>query len=434
MAPSPVTPTRSTTPTAPMTPKSVMAVLVAWLFVVFDGYDLIVYGTVTNALMKEWNLTPAQAGTIGSMAFVGMMIGALVAGRVSDSIGRRKTIIACGVILSVFTGLCAVATGPWMFGALRLIAGLGLGGLVPSANALAADVVPVRWRASVATLMMSGVPIGGSAAALIGIPVIPSMGWRPMFAFAIVALIVLIPLALIYFPKDDPGREGRAAAAANPNKAKHEGYGALLRPPYRGIGILFAVATVVTLMAWYGLGTWLPKLMVEDGYSFENALLFALALNMGAVIGSVVTAWAGDKVGTIPTAVAAAGLAGIALLVLLLKPPIAVVYVILILAGVGTHGTQCLIIAAIATYFPDNLRGTALGFGLGMGRIGAVAAPQLGGLLLGWGLGVGSNYIMFGGAALIAAIILAGIWANYGVTHDSGKRGRVEAMEDEAVM
>ena len=80
------------------------------------------------------------------------------------------------------------------------------------ALALAAWVVPVRWRASVATLMMSGVPIGGSAAALIGIPVIPSMGWRPMFAFAIVALIVLIPLALIYFPKDDPGREGRAAA------------------------------------------------------------------------------------------------------------------------------------------------------------------------------------------------------------------------------
>ena len=368
------------------------------------------------------------------MAFVGMMIGALVAGRVSDAIGRRKTIIACGVILSVFTGLCAVSTSPWMFGLLRLLAGLGLGGLVPSAHALAADVVPVRWRASVATLMMSGVPIGGSAAALVGIPVIPAWGWRPMFAFAILALVVLIPLALIFFPKDDPGREGRAARAANPNKATHEGYGALLRPPYRGIGILFAVATVVTLMAWYGLGTWLPKLMVEDGYSFENALLFALALNMGAVVGSVVTAWAGDKVGTIPTAVAAAGLAGIALLVLLLKPPIAVVYVILIVAGVGTHGTQCLIIAAIATYFPDNLRGTALGFGLGMGRIGAVAAPQLGGLLLGWGLGVGSNYIMFGGSALIAAVILAGIWANYGVTHDSAKRGRVEALEDEAVM
>ncbi|MDO5697028.1 MAG: aromatic acid/H+ symport family MFS transporter [Dermatophilus congolensis] len=414
-----------------MTTKQVMAVLVAWLFVVFDGYDLIVYGTVTGALMQEWNLTPGQAGTIGSSAFVGMMIGALVAGRVSDAIGRRKTILACGVILSVFTGLCAVATGPWMFGILRLLAGLGLGGLVPSANALAADVVPVRWRASVATLMMSGVPIGGSAAALIGIPVIPAMGWRPMFAFAIIALVVLIPLGLIFFPKDKMGPVDRTA---NPNVAKHEGYGALLRPPYRGIGILFAVATVVTLMAWYGLGTWLPKLMVEDGYSFENALLFALALNMGAVIGSVVTAWAGDKVGTIPTAVAAAGLAGIALLVLLLKPPIAVVYVILILAGVGTHGTQCLIIAAIATYFPDNLRGTALGFGLGMGRIGAVAAPQLGGLLLGWGLGVGSNYIMFGGAALLAAIILAGIWANYGVTYDSDKRGRVEAMEDEAVM
>lgn len=410
--------------------KALGIVLVAWLFVVFDGYDLIVYGTVQSALMKEWSLSPGQAGTIGSMAFLGMMVGALVAGRVSDAIGRRTTIIACGLILSVFTGLCAIASSPWLFGLLRFLAGLGLGGLVPSANALAADVVSPRWRASVATLMMSGVPIGGSAAALLGIPVIPNMGWRPMFGFAILAVAVLIPLAMIYFPKDGPA----VRAEANPNRAKHEGFGALLRPPYRNIGILFAVATVVTLMAWYGLGTWLPKLMVDDGYSFQNALLFALALNLGAVIGSVVTAWAGDRFGTVPTGVVAAGLAGAALLALVTKPSMAMVYVILILAGVGTHGTQCLIIAAIATYFPDNLRGTALGFGLGMGRIGAVAAPQLGGLLLGWGLGVKSNYIMFGGAAVIAAIILTVIWKNYGVTHDEDQRGRVEALHDEAVM
>lgn len=412
--------------------RGVVAVLVAWGFVVFDGYDLIVYGTVQGALMQEWGLTPAQAGSVGSMAFIGMMIGALLAGRMSDAVGRRKTILACGVVLSVFTAACALVHSPVLFAVLRLLAGIGLGGLVPSANALAADVVPRRWRAGVATLMMSGVPIGGSIAALVGISVIPSLGWRPMFVFALIPLVTLIPLGLAFFPKETLAlvRE----QAANPGKARHGGFGVLLRPPYLGINLLFALATIATLMAWYGLGTWLPKLMTTDGYSFQNALLFTLALNLGAVIGSVVTAWAGDKVGTIPTGVFAATLAGLALLVLLLKPPIGVVYVILILAGVGTHGTQCLIIAAIATYFPAHLRGTALGFGLGVGRIGAVAAPQLGGLLLGAGLGVGSNYVMFGGAALIAAVTLAGIWANFGVTHDEKKRGRVEAVEDHAVM
>lgn len=117
-----------------------MAVLVCWLLVVFDGYDLIVYGTVQGSLISDtgWGLTKATAGTIGSMAFVGMMIGAIFAGRMSDSWGRRRTILGCAVVFSVFTILCAFAPNAFIFGALRLLAGIGLGGLVPSANALVA--------------------------------------------------------------------------------------------------------------------------------------------------------------------------------------------------------------------------------------------------------------------------------------------------------
>lgn len=108
-----------------------LAVIVCWLFVVFDGYDLIVYGNVISSLQDEWGISAATAGTLGSLAFLGMMIGAVLAGRLSDAIGRKQAVIGCVVVLSVFTTLCAVATGPIMFGAMRLIAGLGLGGLVP---------------------------------------------------------------------------------------------------------------------------------------------------------------------------------------------------------------------------------------------------------------------------------------------------------------
>lgn len=182
--------------------------------------------------------------------------------------------------------------------------------------------------------------------------------------------------------------------------------------------MLFAVATIVTLMAWYGLGTWLPNLLQDSGYNLGAALMLTLALNLGAILGSVVTAWAGDRYGPVPTGVVAAALAGVALLALLAHPPVGAVYLILVLAGVGTHGTQCLIIAAIATYFPDDLRGTALGWGLGIGRIGAVAAPQVGGWLLAAGLGVGSNYLLFGGCAIISAVMLVAIWKMFGVTHE----------------
>ncbi|MEV7636274.1 aromatic acid/H+ symport family MFS transporter [Pseudarthrobacter enclensis] len=385
--------------------RSVMAVLACWLLVVFDGYDLIVYGTVQSSLISDtgWGLTKATAGTVGSMAFIGMMIGAIFAGRMSDSWGRRRTIIGCAVVFSVFTILCAFAPNAFIFGSLRLLAGIGLGGLVPSANALVAELVPAKWRSTIATLMMSGVPIGGSIAALVGIPLIPAFGWPAMFLVAVLALIVVIPLGLRYLPETLPSEE-----AATEDKAAREpvGFGSLLRPPFLGLSVLYAIATLVTLFAWYGLGTWLPNLMQLAGYNLGSALTFALALNLGAVAGSVITAWAGTRFGPVPTAIAAAGVAAAGLLVLVTGPPVAVVYLMLVLAGVGTHGTQCLIIAAVASHYPAHLRGTALGWALGVGRIGAVAAPQVGGLLLAAGLGVNSNFLAFAGAAAAAAVLL----------------------------
>ena len=379
---------------------------------VFDGYDLIVYGTVQSSLISEtgWGLTKATAGTIGSMAFVGMMIGAIFAGRMADSWGRRRTILGCAIVFSIFTILCAFAPNAAVFGGLRLLAGIGLGGLVPSANALVAELVPAKWRSTIATLMMSGVPIGGSIAALVGIQLIPAFGWESMFLVAVLALMIVVPLGLKYLPETLAPVSAEDRGTRNLKDAKEPiGFKSLLRAPYLGVSLLFALATIATLFAWYGLGTWLPNLMQLAGYNLGSALTFALALNLGAVAGSVITAWAGTRFGPIPTAIAAAAVAAGALVVLVTGPPVTVVYLMLVLAGVGTHGTQCLIIAAVASHYPGHLRGTALGWALGTGRIGAVAAPQIGGLLLAAGLGVNSNFLAFAGAAAIAAVLLAAV-------------------------
>lgn len=397
--------------------RAIVAVTVCWLLVVFDGYDLIVYGTVQSSLLEEpgWGLSAASLGTVGSMAFIGMMIGAILAGRIADSLGRRRTILACSITFSILTIACAFAPNAWVFGALRLLAGIGLGGLVPSANAMVAELVPAKWRSSIATLMMSGVPIGGSLAALLGIPLIPAFGWPSMFLVAAVALLVVVPLGFKFLPETLPSQTSVSketnndSAAPQTSDASPAGFSSLLRAPYLGISILFALITLFTLFAWYGLGTWLPNLMERAGYDLGSALTFALSLNLGAVIGSVVTAWAGDRFGPVPAGAAAAGLAGVALLVLLYSPPVWVVYVVLVLAGVGTHGTQCLVIAAVANHYPDHLRGTALGWALGIGRIGAVAAPQIGGLLLAMGLGTNSNFLAFAFGTLLAGVLLMAV-------------------------
>jgi AAHS family benzoate transporter-like MFS transporter len=323
----------------------------------------------------------------------------------------------------VFTALCAVATSPEQFGALRLLAGLGLGGLIPSANALTAEFVRDRTRSAVSTIMMSGVPIGGLVAALIGLVLIPAAGWRPMYAVAFLAVLVVLPLAWFLLPESPAwlrthcrpeearqieARYGITAAPSEQRDAHRPRIGTILRAPFALATALFALASVATLFAWYGLGTWLPKLMASDQrFELGDPLGFLLALNIGAVLGSVVTAYAATRVGPLRSAIGAAAAAAVGLGFLLTYPStLAPIYAALILAGVGTHGTQCLIIAAVANHYPPQLRGTSLGFALGAGRIGAVAAPQVGGWLLAAGLGVGSNFLVFAAAAGLAAALL----------------------------
>ena len=404
--------------------------LLCWLIVVFDGYDLIVYGTTIPHLMKEpgWELSASSAGLIGSLAFAGMLVGALGAGHLADRLGRRRTILWSTAWFSVFTALCAFAPGPEVFGTFRFLAGLGLGGLVPSANALTAEFVRIRSRSAVATIMMSGVPIGGSAAALLGLWLLPTFGWRAMYAVAFAAVVVLLPVCVAALPESPAwlrshGRDDEARAVElrhgidhtheerhhAPHSADHgAGIPALLKAPWRAATVLFALATLATLFAWYGLGTWLPKLMASDPrFDLGKPLYFLLALNLGAVIGSFVTAWAGMRWGPLKSAIGAAALAAVGLAFLLTYPSsLTPIYGALILAGVGTHGTQCLVIAAVASHYPPRLRGTALGFALGIGRIGAVLAPQVGGWLLDAKLGVGSNFAAFALAAGVAAVLL----------------------------
>jgi AAHS family benzoate transporter-like MFS transporter len=377
---------------------ALLVTALCWVVVVFDGYDLIVYGTVLPRLLTEpgWNLTPSSAGLLGSLAFAGMLIGAVLAGALADRIGRRRMVILCALWFSVFTALCAVAAGPVSFGVLRFVAGLGLGGLVPSASALTAEFVSPRYRSLVATLMMSGVPVGGCLAALIGIVVLPDFGWRAMFAIALLAVLV-VPAAMKFLPESPQWLPEQDKASLRE----------LLRPPYRRATVLFALTTVVTLFTWYGLATWLPQLMRTSGLDVGSSLTFLLALQLGAVAGSLLTAWAGTRFGPVRTGIAAAAAAAIGLFLPVTGPGSAVVYGAMVLAGIGTHGTQCLVIAAVATHYPARLRGAALGFSLGFGRLGAVLAPQVGGWLLAAGLGINANFLVFAAAAAIAAALLA---------------------------
>ncbi len=381
----------------------IAAIFVSWLLVVSDGYDLIVYGTVQTSLIEAtgWGLTNASIGTLGSLAFVGMMIGALFGGRLGDRFGQKRMVISCTIAFTVLNALCGAVDSPVLFGILRFLAGVGLGGLLPSSNALVAGLVAPRWRATVATIMMSGVPVGGVLAALTGLIVIPTLGWRWMFFLTLVSLLI-IPLALKYLPSraDETARAGAEATAKR----------SLFSGPYALISVFFAIAALAVLFVWFGLGTWLPRLLETQGYDLGSALTFTLSLNLGAVIGSILTAWAGTRFGSLAAASVATAATGIAMIVMISDQlPTTVTYLLLVVAGIGTHGSLCLIIGAINNSYPAQVRGTALGWALGMGRLGAVLAPQAGGLLIGTAAGVAAVYSVFAGGAIIATVLMVAL-------------------------
>lgn len=389
-----------------------VALLLCWILLIFDGYDLIVYGTVQSTLLNDpdWGLTSQSAGTIGSMAFIGMAIGALFAGRMSDAFGRKRTIIGVTIVFTLATLACGLAPNPVVFGAARLIAGIGLGGLVPAVMALSSELVSSRWRSVVATAMMSGIPLGGSIAAVVAIPVLEHYNWQTMFYLPVVLGLLMIPLIVKFVPEtlsDKPAAQVEQAGG----EAPEGGFKELLRPPYLVAALALVVGTAGTTFSWFGLGTWLPTLMEMKGYDLGSALTFSLALNLGAVLGSAVTAWAGDRFTPMSAGAVAAAPAAVSLVVMM-QPgmPVWIIYCLLVVAGVGTHGAQILLNATITKYFPGRLRGTAVGWSVGVGRIGAILAPTVIGFLLATEAGPDAAFIAFACGSVVSAVLLFALY------------------------
>jgi AAHS family benzoate transporter-like MFS transporter len=410
-------------------PVTLLVLGICWFTVISDGYDVVVYGAVLPSLLAEpgWGLNPAGAGLIGSLALLGMFVGSLTVGMLTDVIGRRRTLIGCLVWFSVFTVACAFATSPATFGALRLVAGLGLGGVLPTASALTAEYSPRRLRNVVYAVMFSGFPLGGILAAVLGIGLLPAYGWRAMFLAAAVPLIVVVPVAVVWLPESVAylvarGRREAAEAIARrhglvlpePPGPAATGDGAtpvrqLFSGRYRLATACFLGTTFLCLFMIYGLNTWLPQIMRGAGYSLGGALTFLLVFNLGSILGSVVVGTVADRLGSKPTLVGTFLLAAVTVSLLSVRLPQPVLYLLVGLGGLGTLGTQTFILAYVSKHYPARMAATALGWTLGVGRLGSVAAPPALGLIIGSGLAFGWNFFVIGLAGLLGAALIAAV-------------------------
>ena len=372
--------------------------------ILFEGYDLITYGSAVPALLaySDWSLTPARVGAIGSAALFGMFLGAPFSGWLADRFGRRKLFIGILSFFSAMMILVALAPSPALLGLFRFLAGLGFGGIPPTAIALVVEFAPPRRKVLFTTVMLAGFGVGGILAGMLSIALLGPIGFRGLFAVGALPLVTVVPLALWLLPESPSYR--RKATAQQGDRVTPGPWGRVLRGRAGIATALFAAASFFELMMSFGLSTWLPQLMRGAGHDLGSALRFLMVLQVGALIGALCGGWLGDHFGGRAVATSMLAIAATALALMAVPMSAGMTMLAVFIAGAAGLGSQTVLFGYIATHWAHESRATALGLTAGIGRLGAAAGPLVGGLLVGAGVGLGGSVTVFAAAAVIAGL------------------------------
>lgn len=395
----------------------------------FDGYDLVIYGTVLPGLLADpgqiGKFDMATAGLLGSWALIGVLVGSLVCGAVGDFFGRRRLMLLGIAWFSVGMFVTALTTSVPAFGAMRFITGLGLGVVIASAGATMAEFAPAGRRQFYNAIVYSGVPAGGVLASIMGILFHDSLGWRGLFIIGALPLVILLPVAWRKLPESprwllSRGREEEAVIAAErtgvplleervildsgaaPQKS---GFAAVFSRQFALASVLLGLMSFCGLLLTYGLNTWLPKIMEGYGYGRTYSLFFPLALNLGAVAGGLIASRLADKSGPQRVIASTFALATLSLVLMTFNFPLPMLFTFIAVAGVGTLGTQVLIYGFQSNYFTTNARAAGVAWCASVGRLGGVLGPIIGGWLAAAGIGGSTAFYIYGGVALLGALV-----------------------------
>jgi MFS transporter, AAHS family, benzoate transport protein len=414
----------------------------ATLGLIFDGYDLVIYGAVVSTFLRDptqiGEVTPQLAGALGSYALVGVLVGALLAGTIADIVGRRTVMLIAYAWFSIAMGITAMMSTATTFGLMRFVTGLGVGALVATTGAIVSEFAPPGKKNLCNAITYSGVPTGSLLAALLAIILLGTIGWRGMFWIGALPLVTLLPLAFFKMPESPAwllsrGRveEARAvaertgmplpdasAAPAAPSPASADarpaattaaggraGFAGLFGPGNAFPAILLGFMSVTGLLLVYALNTWLPELMRRVGYDTKGSLSFLLVLNGGAIIGALLLSRVADRLGP-KLVVAGCFLCGaISIVLLTFSLPLGLLLLFVAFVGLGTSGTQTLLFGFVANYFRTNVRGAAVAWCAGFGRLGGVGGPLLGGFLIGAGFALNSIFYILAGLAFFGMLL-----------------------------
>jgi AAHS family 4-hydroxybenzoate transporter-like MFS transporter len=387
--------------------------------IVFDGIDNQLLGIVIPTVMGEWGVPRSAFSWVVSLGYLGMMVGGMVAGLVGDRLGRRTALLGSMWVFGVLTVAAAFVNSTEALGALRFLAGIGLGGAMPNAAALAAEYVPVRMRPIAVTVTIVCVPLGGTLAGLLGIRFLPTLGWRNLFIIG--GIVPLVAAAALRFMLPESPqflarhrsrwvelvgvmrRMGHSLAEGSTfvdpsagRTVQKASVGTLFTTEFRRDTIALWGAFFSCLLAVYLGFSWLTTLLTAAGFDPATANTGITAFNLGGVVGALlggaVISRLGSKAAMLAmTAVAIVGASGLALMEISPAASLMAIMAMLTLTGSMINGVQTTMYALAAHVYPTSVRATGVGTAVAFGRIGAVMTGFIGT----WAVDLGGTHAFF---------------------------------------
>ena len=409
-----------------ISPLQYATILVCFLMNILDGMDVLVISYCAPSIAKSWEVGPEALGIVFSAGLAGMALGALFLAPFADRLGRKIMILLSAFIMGTGIFLTAYSDNVYQLGFLRLFSGIGIGSMLASTAALTAEYTPDKTKDFWVSLVISGYPVGAVLSGLVAAQIVPNQGWPLMFQIAGLASFITIPFiwfglseSVDFYLKRQPqqalekanailvkmGRPAIERLPPLPEKKVAIPVNDLLSSEYLVPTLQLWLALFLSFCSLYFLTSWIPKLAESAGLSMSLAIYAGTVFNVGAFLGIASQGYFSTRFGLKKTI--GTYLIWTAVLMAVFRFAIgsdALLFVFGLL-GFGIQGGFVGLYAVAARLYPTEFRTTGVGWSIGIGRLGAVMGPALGGLLVGMGLTIETNFLVFAIPTVLAGVV-----------------------------
>lgn len=411
---------------APMSRTQYAVITLCVAMNMLDGFDVLALAFSSSHIAEEWQLSGGQLGVLLSSALLGMAIGSALVSQVADVIGRRTTILLCGVVITLGMALSAAATGYAMLLVVRVLTGLAIGTLQACLNVLVSEYASAKHRPTAISFYTAGQPIGGTLGGILAGVLLASFGWRSVFAFGAVATAVLmvvvwrvLPESIDYLVSRRPRRAlerlntilvriGQPEVAELPAAVQPRTTAARWRDILTGraglVTLSLGVGFFMLMAGFYFANSWTPQLVVLNGFTAGDGVQAGVMFSVGGIVGSLGFGPVAARLGVRPSLIGCFVLAGAAFAGYASSMgSLVAAFALAAALGAMTSAAMAGMFSIGPVYFGAAARATGVGLIIGLGRVGAIVSPIVAGRLLDDGWEPGQLYYLFVVPMLVAA-------------------------------